>query len=164
MVLTILTGIKKWFPKLGVKVLQETEFRESNLEEWRKEDLYLNSRGKPFIPAAWFVQIRFSLWQKKLSYGALWTCPVTFTISFDPHSFTILRHHLYRVSQEERSIFWEIIVSVILRKKVYMNMCPIPNGFRDRALWMYSCKIIDRKAILRTVSNIHCSSGKFVNS
>jgi hypothetical protein len=37
---------------------------------------------------------------------------------------------IYRVSQEERSIFWEIIVSVILRKKVYMNMFPIPNGFR----------------------------------
>jgi len=36
---------------------------------------------------------------------------------------------LYRVSQEERSIFWEVIVSVILSKKLYMNMCPIPNGF-----------------------------------
>jgi hypothetical protein len=37
---------------------------------------------------------------------------------------------LKQVSQEERSIFWEVVVSVILRKKVYMNMCPIPNGFR----------------------------------
>jgi hypothetical protein len=24
----------------------------------------------------------------------------------------------------------EVTVSVILRKKVYMSMCPIPNGFR----------------------------------
>ena len=32
---------------------------------------------------------------------------------------------VYRVSQEERSIFWEVIVSVILSKNVYMNMCPI---------------------------------------
>jgi hypothetical protein len=32
--------------------------------------------------------------------------------------------------QEERSIFWEVIVPVIPRKKVYMNMCPIKNGFR----------------------------------
>jgi hypothetical protein len=40
------------------------------------------------------------------------------------------RSTLYRVSQEERSIFCEVIVSVILRKKVCMNMCPIPNGFR----------------------------------
>jgi hypothetical protein len=40
----------------------------------------------------------------------------------------------YRVSQEERTIFWEVIVSVILSKKLNMNMCPIPNGFRDRAI------------------------------
>ena len=32
------------------------------------------------------------------------------------------------MSQEERSIFWKVIVSVILSKKVYMNMCPTPNG------------------------------------
>jgi hypothetical protein len=30
-----------------------------------------------------------------------------------------------------RSIFWEVIVSVILSRKVYIYMCPIPNGFRD---------------------------------
>jgi hypothetical protein len=29
---------------------------------------------------------------------------------------------LYRVFQEERSIFWEVIVSVILSKKLSMNM------------------------------------------
>jgi hypothetical protein len=45
---------------------------------------------------------------------------------------------IYRVSQEERSIFWEVIVSVILSKKVYMYMCPILNGFRDRAISPYS--------------------------
>jgi hypothetical protein len=39
-----------------------------------------------------------------------------------------------RVSQEERTIFWEVIVSVILSKNLYMNMCLIPNGFRDRAI------------------------------
>jgi uncharacterized membrane-anchored protein len=42
--------------------------------------------------------------------------------------------YIYRVSQEERSVFWEVIVSVILSKKLYMNMCPIPNGFRDRTI------------------------------
>jgi len=41
---------------------------------------------------------------------------------------------IYRVCQEERSIFWEVIVSVILSKKLHTNMCPIPNGFRDRAI------------------------------
>ena len=45
---------------------------------------------------------------------------------------------LYRMSQKERSIFWEAIVSVILSKNVYMNMCHIPNGSRDRAISMYN--------------------------
>jgi hypothetical protein len=40
---------------------------------------------------------------------------------------------LYRVSHEEGSIFWEAIISAILSKKMYTYMCPIPNGFRDRA-------------------------------
>jgi hypothetical protein len=67
-----------------------------------------------------------------------------------------------RVSQEEKSIFREVIVSVILSKKVYMYMCPIPNSFRDRAISLYSSKIVDKKEILRTVSNtgIYCSSDK----
>ena len=68
------------------------------------------------------------------------------------------------MSQEERSLFWEVIVSVILSKNAYMNMCPIPNGFRDRAIWMYNRKIVDKKEILRvrTVSNtgVYCSSDR----
>jgi hypothetical protein len=36
------------------------------------------------------------------------------------------------MSQKESSIFWEVVISVILSKKVYIYMCPIPNGFRDR--------------------------------
>jgi hypothetical protein len=36
------------------------------------------------------------------------------------------------MSHEERSVFWEVIISVILTKKVYMYI--IPNGFRDRAM------------------------------
>jgi hypothetical protein len=60
------------------------------------------------------------------------------------------------VSQEEGPIFWE----VILTKKVYMYMCPIPNGFWDRAISLYSSDIVDKKEILHTVSNtgIYCSS------
>jgi hypothetical protein len=55
--------------------------------------------------------------------------------------YLTVKHNLlvYKVSQEERSIFWEVIVSVILSKNVYMIMCPIPNGFRDTAIWLYSC-------------------------
>jgi hypothetical protein len=49
---------------------------------------------------------------------------------------------LYRMSQEEGSVFWEVIVSVILNKKVYTYMCPIPNSFQDRAISLYSSKIV----------------------
>ena len=38
---------------------------------------------------------------------------------------------LYRVIQEESAILWEMIVCVILSKKVHMNMGPILNGYRD---------------------------------
>ena len=60
-----------------------------------------------------------------------------------------------QVSREQSSVFWEVIVSVILSKKLYMNTCPVPNGFRDRAIWMNNRKIVDKKVILRvrTVSN-----------
>jgi hypothetical protein len=46
------------------------------------------------------------------------------------------------------------------KQEVYMYMCPIPNGFRDRAISMYSSETVDKKEILRTVSNtgIDCSS------
>ena len=59
------------------------------------------------------------------------------------------------------SIFWEVIVSVILSKRVNIYMCPIPHGFRDRVISLYSCKIVV-KVILRIDSNIgiYCSSDK----
>jgi hypothetical protein len=48
------------------------------------------------------------------------------------------------------------------KPKLYMYMCPIPNGFRNRAISLYSSKIVDKKEILRTVSNtgIYCSREK----
>jgi hypothetical protein len=69
---------------------------------------------------------------------------------------------LRRMSQDERSIFWEDIVSVIVSKKLHVHMCPIPSGFRDTAISLYSSKIDDKKEILHTVSNtsIYCSSDK----
>jgi hypothetical protein len=69
---------------------------------------------------------------------------------------------IYSMPQEERSIFWEVIVSVILSRKLNMYMCPIPNGFGDRVISLYSSKTVDKKEILRTVSNtgIYYSSDK----
>ena len=40
-------------------------------------------------------------------------------------------HTIYRVIQEEFAILWEMIVCVILSKKVHMNRGPILNGYRD---------------------------------
>jgi hypothetical protein len=41
-------------------------------------------------------------------------------------------------------------------------MCPIPNGFRDRTISLYSSKIVDKKEILHTGFNTRtdCSSDK----
>lgn len=66
----------------------------------------------------------------------------------------ILCIQMYRVSQEQRSVFWEVIVSFILSKRcVYMYMCPVPS----------SSKIDDDKEILPTVSKtgFYCSSGSW---
>jgi hypothetical protein len=68
---------------------------------------------------------------------------------------------LYTGCPRRRLIFWEVIVSVILSKKVYMYMRPIPIGFRNGAILLYSSKTAD-KEILRVVSetSIYCSSDK----
>jgi hypothetical protein len=71
-----------------------------------------------------------------------------------------IKQCIYTVSQEETSIFWKVTVSVILSKNS-IRAWPIPNGFRDRAISLYSCKTVD-KEILHNVSNIsiYCSSDK----
>jgi hypothetical protein len=37
---------------------------------------------------------------------------------------------LYKEIQEDRSVFWEVILSVIVKKN-YTNVCLIVNGDRD---------------------------------
>jgi hypothetical protein len=66
---------------------------------------------------------------------------------------------LHRVSEEEGSIFWEVIVSVILSKKVYMYMCPIPNRFRDRAISLY--RRATRHVLTRVAKCIDVDGGIF---
>jgi hypothetical protein len=50
--------------------------------------------------------------------------------------------YAYRVIQKESAILWEMIVCVILSKKVHMNMGPILNGYRDMVKRRYepSCE------------------------
>jgi len=49
---------------------------------------------------------------------------------------------LYRVIKEESAILWEMIVCVILSKKVHMNMGPSLNGYREMVTRRYepSCE------------------------
>jgi hypothetical protein len=48
------------------------------------------------------------------------------------------------------------------QRNVYVHVT-YSNCFRDRAISLYSSKIVDKEEILRTVSNtgIYCSSDKF---
>jgi hypothetical protein len=45
---------------------------------------------------------------------------------------------MHRVSQEDRSLFWEVIVSVIRSITMYTCMCPIPNGFPNGPISLYT--------------------------
>jgi len=48
--------------------------------------------------------------------------------------YVALHCTVYRVIQEDRSVFWIVIISVIVRTKVNMNMCKILNGYPNRAI------------------------------
>jgi hypothetical protein len=59
----------------------------------------------------------------------------------------------------------------MLSKKVYMYMCPIPNGFRDRAISLYSytahCTLYrraTRHVLTRVAKCIDVDGGFFENA
>jgi hypothetical protein len=68
------------------------------------------------------------------------------------------RRDIYRVSQEERLIFWEVIVCHS-KKKVYMNMCPTPNGFRylARNIFLLSLSMNNHNSKLTLHTDSHAS-------
>jgi hypothetical protein len=45
--------------------------------------------------------------------------------------------YIYRVIQEESAILWEMIVCVILSKKVHINMCPIFYGYEVTGIFLF---------------------------
>ena len=57
---------------------------------------------------------------------------------FDSFSDIYTHTHTHRVSQEERSVFWEVIVSVTLNKQLFNEQVSYSNGFRGTAIWLYS--------------------------
>jgi hypothetical protein len=66
------------------------------------------------------------------------------------------------VSQEERSIFWEVTVSVILSKKMHMRMRPIPNGFRDTAMNVIALIMEHQNALRRATRHVLTSAAKCI--
>ena len=45
-----------------------------------------------------------------------------------------LAYKVYRVIQEEKSIFWDVIVSVIVTQDGHMDTCLILNCYRDTSV------------------------------
>jgi predicted metal-dependent peptidase len=52
------------------------------------------------------------------------------------------------MSQEERSRLWEVMVSVILSKNLYIYVCPIPTGFWSKIM-VVIVRIKERQDALR---------------
>jgi len=67
-----------------------------------------------------------------------WTITDSNTVGLTFWRLSLAR--LYRVIQEEMSIFRKMMVSFIVRKKVQMYTCLILNNYRDRADWIYTYK------------------------
>jgi hypothetical protein len=66
-------------------------------------------------------------------------------------------NNLYRVSQEERSVFWEVVISVILSKRVYVYMlCSVVNGFRGTAVHCTVPKLLIRKRYYVDITGSCC--------
>jgi hypothetical protein len=70
---------------------------------------------------------------------------------------------LYRVSQEERSIFWEVIVLAILNKKVCMYMYHILNGFQGRAVSLYSSLDVHQDALRGATRHVLARAAKCID-
>jgi hypothetical protein len=67
---------------------------------------------------------------------------------------------IYRVSQDDRSMFWEVAV-ILSKKSVYVHVS-YSLRFQKYNYFTVQFQIVDKKEILRTVSNtgVYCSSGK----
>jgi hypothetical protein len=52
-----------------------------------------------------------------------------------------------RVSHEERSVFWEVIISVSLYKKVYVYMC---HSLKVSEIEPFHCTVVQSPAVVAT--------------
>ena len=92
-------------------------------------------------PAAWGDH-QFALPLKQLITLCSDTKSIKNNLIDFPHLCYKRYIYIYRVIQEEAAVLWEMIVCVILSKKVHTNMGPILNGYRDMVKRRYgpSCE------------------------
>jgi hypothetical protein len=155
--------------------LQNFRTRNWILISWWSPSCFQNIRPHPHIPFSEIIPVGLQFKRDLTALGPRskysiikhftpWKIDIftTWFVYWRKQIHTCTMYHvrvsIYRLSEEGRSIFWEVIVSVIIKQKVYMYMCSVTNGFRDRAISLYSSKIVDMREILRTVSNtgIYC--------
>ena len=75
------------------------------------------------------------------------------------YSLTFSCRTTYRVIQEESALLWEMIVWVILSKKVHTNMGPILNGYGVMTAWNLEKKVTiidnERKKIINQHNTLY---------
>jgi len=79
--------------------------------------------------APWFIALVWNVWVNVIY--VIIAYKNTVKAYMHTHKHNCARKCIYRVIQEKSAILWEMIVCVILSKKVHMNMGPILNGYRD---------------------------------
>jgi hypothetical protein len=62
--------------------------------------------------------------------------------------FQHIPHNIQSVPGRKIYIFWEVVLSTLLKKNMCIYMCPIPNGFRDRAISLYSSLDLAQNIVL----------------
>jgi hypothetical protein len=67
---------------------------------------------------------------------------------------------VYRIFQEEMSVFYNRIGQS--KQYIYTHTCPIPNGFRDTAILLYTSKIVKRYYVLFLIPEFIVQVTKFV--
>jgi hypothetical protein len=86
-----------------------------------------------------------NLWMSK----QIVSCALYFQTS--KHCVITTNTNIYRMIQGERSVVWEMIVSVIVRRTFHVNMCLVLHSYWDTAYWLWRAVLF---TFLITVHNV----------